>query len=123
VSPERQAEQPPDAATPACAALLSQPVAARERLWELLLDTNADHQQSATTELNLHAVRRDQKPLVRRLDQLDKLYPGKSAPRAIANEYNRLLREGRRLAAREGRLVRQYNRTVDQHNEILDSDC
>lgn len=80
-------------------------------------------QQSATIKLKLRAVRRDQKPLARRLDQLDKLYPGKSAPRAIANEYNDLLREARLLAAREGRLVRQYNRTVDQHNEILDSDC
>lgn len=80
-------------------------------------------QQSGTIKLKLRAVRRDQEPLARRLDQLDKLYPGKSAPRAIADEYNGLLREVRRLAAREGRLVRQYNRTVDQHNEILDSDC
>jgi hypothetical protein len=75
-------------------------------------------------QLELTSVRRTLAQTVRRLKELDKLYPGHTAPtQAIANEYNGLLRQGRQLEAREGRLVSAYNEAADAHNHVLESEC
>jgi hypothetical protein len=75
-------------------------------------------------QLELTSVRRSLAQTIGRLKELDKLYPGHTAPtQAIVNEYNGLLRKGRALDARENRLVRAYNDAVDAHNQILRTDC
>jgi len=74
-------------------------------------------------KLQLDSVRRELRDKLRRLRQLDKLYPGRSAPAQIADEYNGLVRSGRRLAARERSLVRTYNGAVDECNDVLKADC
>jgi hypothetical protein len=75
-------------------------------------------------QLELTSVRRTLAETVDRLKKLDKLYPGHTAPtQAIVNEYNGLVRTGRRLEARESRLVGAYNDAVDAHNHVLEADC
>lgn len=81
-------------------------------------------QRLGQLELELTPVRRESAAAVRRLKELDKLYPGKNAPtQAIADEYNGLLRKMRQLEARESRLINAYNNAVDEHNNVLDQDC
>jgi hypothetical protein len=81
-------------------------------------------QRAGAAQLQLSSVRGDLRRTTRRLKELDKLYPGHTAPtQALVNEYNGLLRKGRRLEARESRLVRAYNDTADAHNHVLQTDC
>jgi hypothetical protein len=85
---------------------------------------NPIDQRLGAVKLKLTSVRRELRHAVRRVKELDKLYPGKNAPtQAIVDEYNGLLRTGRRLESREGRLVTAYNDAVHEANSILESDC
>jgi hypothetical protein len=75
-------------------------------------------------QLELTSVRRTLAQTVRRLKELDKLYPDHTAPtQAIVNNYNGLVRKERRLAARESSLVHAYNDAANAHNHVLESDC
>lgn len=82
------------------------------------------NQRLGELQLEVTAVRRQLRQTIRRLSDLDKLYPGHTAPtQAIADEYNGLLRAGRRLDASESPLVRAFNTAVDEHNHVLETDC
>ncbi len=74
-------------------------------------------------ELNLRSVRRDVRTKVRRLDAMEERYPGNAPTQAIADKYNRLVSQAKRLDAREGRSVVAYNRAVDRHNAVIEADC
>lgn len=80
-------------------------------------------QQIGELQVTLKSVRSQLRSKLARLRQLDSQYPGHTAPKPIADEYNGLLRTGRRLEAQETQLVTRYNAAVDQHNHIITSNC
>ena len=54
--------------------------------------------------------------LEKSMDAIDKRYPGNDAPRAIADQYDRLDKQRRRL-------VRVYNERANQANAMIDANC
>jgi hypothetical protein len=81
-------------------------------------------ERAGELQLQLRSERRAFVATIGRLNGLDKLYPGHTAPtQAIANEYNSLLRKAHGLQAREARLVRAFNDAADAHNHVLQTDC
>ncbi len=60
-------------------------------------------------KLTLQQVRRQEKVI-------DKRHPGRTAPKAVARRYNKLLR-------RDDDLVDRFNSAVDDRNAILRTDC
>jgi hypothetical protein len=83
----------------------------------------AYRQRLARVESEFRGVRREHKLKTKRLDQLDKRYPGNTPTQAVADEYNGLLAEAKRLETRAGHLVAAHNRANDRANATLEADC